>query len=326
MGKLRSLLAITVAVGCLAGLGATPGLAAPPSATGPSDPDVAVTDAALIPTTGTPAERLAQLNDQFERANADIEKLNLQLASDQSREAQVAVSLTAIARLEYEQQGPLLRLLGAGSLSQVMGDMAQDKLVSERERALLSESKTLKVRDRKARDEAVTGLARIRAGRDEAQKIADQAKADEALRAQAQALADAEAAAARDRVVYSANAAYSSPVVSTVQGATSGPNRFAYGYCTWYVANRRYTPWLGNAADWWPNARAYGYAEGQAPQVGAVMVTWESGYGHVAYVESVNADGSWTVSEMNFRGWNVVSSRTIHRGQVPLIGFIYGRA
>jgi hypothetical protein len=29
---------------------------------------------------------------------------------------------------------------------------------------------------------------------------------------------------------------------------------------------------------------------------------------------------------MNYAGWNVVSGRTIHPGQVPLVGFIYGKA
>ena len=304
------------------------------ASTGPTagahDPEITAVDSALTPVAGTPQERLAQLNNQFEQSTAAIEKLNVQLATDQKREAEVTVALGGFARLQYERQGPLLRLLSAGSLSQVMGDIAQDKLVAERERGLLQEARTLKVRDRKARDLAVARLAEIRAGRDEAQKIADQAAADEALRAQAQALADAEAAAAPVRASYTATT--TAPVTRSAQPAapppvaTSGPNRFTYGYCTWYVANRRYIPWLGNASDWWPNARAYGFAEGQAPQVGAVMVTWESGYGHVAYVESVNGDGSWTVSEMNFRGWNVISSRTIRRGQVPLIGFIYGRA
>jgi hypothetical protein len=28
---------------------------------------------------------------------------------------------------------------------------------------------------------------------------------------------------------------------------------------------------------------------------------------------------------MNYSGWNVVDWRTIHRGGVPLVGFIYGR-
>ena len=105
--------------------------------------------------------------------------------------------------------------------------------------------------------------------------------------------------------------------------ATGGGNHFAFGYCTWYVASRRYIPWFGNAIQWWPNARAYGYPEGQAPVVGAVMVTRESYLGHVAYVESVNGDGSWTVSEMNYVAWDVVDRRTIFPGQVPLVGFIY---
>ena len=82
-------------------------------------------------------------------------------------------------------------------------------------------------------------------------------------------------------------------------------------------------PWFGNANQWWPNARAYGFAEGNQPQVGAIMVTAESGYGHVAYVEAVNPDGSWLVSEMNYAGWGVRTTRTIRQGQVPVIGFIY---
>ena len=103
--------------------------------------------------------------------------------------------------------------------------------------------------------------------------------------------------------------------------ASSG--QFPYGYCTWYVAQRRHVTWTGNAYEWWPNARAQGRPEGQTPKVGAIMVTWESSYGHVAYVEQVNSDGSWVVSEMNFVAWGVVDHRTIRPGQVPLIGFIY---
>ena len=99
--------------------------------------------------------------------------------------------------------------------------------------------------------------------------------------------------------------------------------QFPYGYCTWYVAQRRHVTWTGNAYQWWPNARAQGFPEGQTPRVGAIMVTWESSVGHVAYVEQVNSDGSWVVSEMNFVAWGVVDHRTIRPGQVPLIGFIY---
>lgn len=102
----------------------------------------------------------------------------------------------------------------------------------------------------------------------------------------------------------------------------SSYNRFPYGWCTYHVASRRNIPWSGNAGQWYGNARAAGYAVGRAPAAGAIMVTGESGYGHVAYVESVSGN-SFTVSEMNYIGWGITSSRTITTGSVPLIGFIY---
>jgi LysM repeat protein len=100
-------------------------------------------------------------------------------------------------------------------------------------------------------------------------------------------------------------------------------NRFAFGNCTYYVYNRRVVLWQGDAWAWYGNAQAMGFATGRSPRPGAIMVTWESGYGHVAFVESVNADGSWVVSEMNFVAFNAVDRRLIRPGGVPLIGFIY---
>ncbi len=102
----------------------------------------------------------------------------------------------------------------------------------------------------------------------------------------------------------------------------SSYNRFPYGWCTWYVASRRNVPWSGNAGDWYWNAASMGYSVGHAPAPGAIMVTAESGWGHVAYVESVNGN-TFTVSEMNYNGWGVVDRRTVSAGSVPLIGFIY---
>jgi LysM repeat protein len=102
------------------------------------------------------------------------------------------------------------------------------------------------------------------------------------------------------------------------------PNgKFYYGYCTWYVASRRSVPWTGDAWAWFGGAKALGFEVGNTPQPGAIMVTWESSVGHVAYVEAVNADGSWVVSEMNYKGWGIIDERTIKPGEVPLIGFIY---
>lgn len=102
-------------------------------------------------------------------------------------------------------------------------------------------------------------------------------------------------------------------------------SRFVFGQCTWYVASRRPVPWTGDAWMWYGNAKAMGYSVGSKPEPGAIMVTWESWFfGHVAYVEQVNQDGSFVVSEMNFNAWDVIDTRLIHKTtDVPLIGFIY---
>jgi peptidoglycan DL-endopeptidase CwlO len=64
---------------------------------------------------------------------------------------------------------------------------------------------------------------------------------------------------------------------------------------------------LGNANTWVARAAAQGIPTGSAPRVGAIG---QQGM-HVVYVESVNGDGTVTVSEMNFRGRYVISSRTV---------------
>lgn len=112
------------------------------------------------------------------------------------------------------------------------------------------------------------------------------------------------------------------PFASTQPAAGSG-GRFPWGYCTWYVSTKRFVPWLGNAIDWWPNARAMGFQEGMTPRVGAIMVTRESSVGHVAYVESVDGNGGFTISEMNFKGFGIVDQRSFASNPSSLVGFIY---
>jgi surface antigen len=276
------------------------GLVAAPVITARAEPDT--TTAALT--------QLDQLNNQVEQANAKLDASSRKLQQDQTLEEGLNTQITAIARLQYKRPVLLIRLFGAASLSQVLGDISTEQLILDKERHLLLQARDLRRQDQQARDDATLGLATLKASRDQAQKMADAAVAarDAAIRARALAIAQAQVA---------------TPTAATWTGGGPWPNHFSYGYCTWYVASRRFIPWFGNAIEWWPNAPSHGNAEGQAPRVGAVMVTRESGYGHVAYVESVNADGSWNVSEMNFVGWNQVSRRTVRPGQVPLVGFIY---
>lgn len=82
--------------------------------------------------------------------------------------------------------------------------------------------------------------------------------------------------------------------------ATSSGNTYSYGWCTWWVKEKRPdipNRWGNAGYGWISSARAAGYSTGSIPRAGAIGVQ----SGHVAYIESVNSDGSVNVSEM---GWN----------------------
>ncbi len=106
----------------------------------------------------------------------------------------------------------------------------------------------------------------------------------------------------------------------TLDGGKSS-HAFPYGYCTWYVAQKRNIPWGGNAGTWLYHAKAAGYATSKTPTVGAVMVTSESWWGHVALVESVSAN-TFTVSEMNYKGWGKKDVRVVDKASRVIKGFI----
>lgn len=107
------------------------------------------------------------------------------------------------------------------------------------------------------------------------------------------------------------------------QHGGSSNGGFPWGQCTYYVSTRRKVPWSGDAWTWYRNARDFGRPEGHTPVAGAIVVMWGSWVGHVAYVERVNADGSFVISEMNVRGLGVYDERTVTTGSIDLIGFIY---
>ncbi len=290
----RALVAAALALVLVLGFG-QPALAAPPNgSTPPPGPSIDQQAHQYL-------AQLAAINNEFEVDQAALQSLNASLAADQQREAVLEPELAQLARLDYER--PVLTLstvLSSRSLDQFLFELAQTRLVSLQQQHLMAEATSLQREDEQARAQINGRLAQLKLARAQLAKIATRALMlrDDLIAREASAMLD---------------------------GSGSGgrwPNHFFFGQCTWYVATLVDVPWYGNAIQWWANARPY-YPEGQTPEVGAIMVTREGYYGHVAFVEAVNPDGSWTVAEMNYVGWDEVDHRTIRPGEVPVMGFIY---
>lgn len=263
-------------------------------------------------------DKVHQLSDELEHAQGRLDQLNRQLGEDQVEEAALSRQMQAVARLEYQRPAlTLSTILQARSLDELVSSVAQARLVARKQQTLYTQAKTLREQDTAAREGAAREVSQIAAKRNQAAGLAGRTQS---MLRSAQTQAQQQQAQALNQ--YAQAAASRTPAPGS--GATV-PNTFVAGQCTWYVANQRNVPWTGNAIEWWPNARKAGFAEGPTPQVGAIMVTRESGYGHVALVQSVNGS-SWTVTEMNYHGPFVVDSRTLSPGQAPVVGFIYGKA
>ena len=100
-------------------------------------------------------------------------------------------------------------------------------------------------------------------------------------------------------------------------GPTSG-NRYAGGNCTWFAFERRAALgrpigglW-GNASLWASSASRAGYVVNKTPAPGAIFQYGGGygGYGHVGVVDSVDGEYLY-VTDMNYAGYNVVTSRKI---------------
>ena len=102
---------------------------------------------------------------------------------------------------------------------------------------------------------------------------------------------------------------------AVIGGSLGSGNSYSIGFCTHYAKQRRpdLPNSLGNADTWYIR---YNGPKGSEPKAGAVGVA--KGYMHVVYVESVNTDGTVNISEQNYQGFGVVSSRT-----APASEFLY---
>ncbi len=120
------------------------------------------------------------------------------------------------------------------------------------------------------------------------------------------------------------NAVFTAPDPSHIASLNGG----VPGNCTWYIYNRldqlgAPIPYrmMGNGGEWAYYAQRYGYNVSKTARVGTVMST-QGGYGHVAFVEQVNSDGSIVVSEMNYGGLYRLSTRTISASEAAYGSYI----
>ncbi|HET8992083.1 MAG TPA: CHAP domain-containing protein, partial [Candidatus Saccharimonadales bacterium] len=106
---------------------------------------------------------------------------------------------------------------------------------------------------------------------------------------------------------------------------------YDWGNCTWWVSIRRSqvsepipNNW-GNAATWAYYAAQQGYTVDHTPSFGAIMQISgvDNGLGHVAFVESVDPDGTWHISEMNVLGLDVVDYKGMPASAAANYNFIH---
>ncbi|UBH08451.1 LysM peptidoglycan-binding domain-containing protein [Macrococcus armenti] len=125
-----------------------------------------------------------------------------------------------------------------------------------------------------------------------------------------------------------------SPVTTVVTNNVSPvfyhSNLYDLGQCTWHVFNKRAAIGKGISTYWW-HARNWangaikdGYTVNRTPAYGAIAQTSDGYYGHVAFVERVNADGTVLVSEMNYAtAPGVIGYRTLNQWQLSRYVFIH---
>lgn len=115
---------------------------------------------------------------------------------------------------------------------------------------------------------------------------------------------------------------------------TDASSPYPYGQCTWYVYERvqqfgkHVGGHWGDAHNWDNSAEDAGYSVSTTPKnhTAVVFEAGQSGasplYGHVAFVEKVNDDGSIIVSESNVKGLGIVSYRQIDADTASSLHYI----
>ena len=100
---------------------------------------------------------------------------------------------------------------------------------------------------------------------------------------------------------------------------------FAWWNCTYYVATRKKISWLWDAKEWIHNADDVWVPTGDEPHNGSIIVfagKWMPRW-HVRIVEKVLSPDEINISEMNYKGLNIVNTRVVNTSSKSIKGYIY---
>ena len=262
-----------------------------------------------------------QTKEQAQKDNLNQQKANE--AQLQNLQTELSATFTkhkaTLANLSNEE---LEAIAARDGLVQEKERLAAEKARADAEKAAAQKAaEEAKEAMLKATEEAVAKAAATPAAATAATPATIAAKSEAASTTAAATAATTPAPAKAANIVVGGS--FAAPNPSFVAALNGG----YFGQCTYYMYNRFAqlgapirTTALGNAAEWPANAAAAGYGVSSTPRAGTAIV-FQRGvggadpvYGHVGFVERVNADGSLFISEMNVQGLNVISTRTIPAG------------
>lgn len=272
----------------------------------------------------------AQINlsqAKYDKLTADIEANKKKLADNQA-----ALGATLADLYVDNNISPLEMLASSKNVSEYMDKQEYRTAVSEKLNQAITNIKTLKAQleadqiavekvlaDQKSQREALA------AKEAEQQDLLNKTRGEEAIYQQLTAEKKGQIDSLRAQQAAEIRARATSSGYKSLPG---DPNRGGYP-AAWMNASMSYCegdPWgmckrqcvsyaafkvdqtygnmpfwggIGNANQWPGNARRAGIPVSSTPKAGTVGVQYSGAYGHVAWVEAVNSDGTLTISQFN---------------------------
>jgi len=278
----------------------------------------------------------ASIQRQIELTEAKYKKLKRDIAANEKKitENKDALGQTIADMYVDDKVSPLEMLASSDNIADYVDKQEYRSTIRDNLSQTIDTIKKLKAELEKQRDQVVKLLADQKAQREQlAAKVSEYnalvsetrnqqsayqqlsakgAAKQQALREQQQAaIAAALAAAGASGSAVAGDAGrggYPNNLANAAQDSVVDPwgmlNRECVSYVAWKVYQKNgYMPYWGgrgNANQWPSNAQSAGIATGSTPRVGSAGVIYAGPYGHIVWVNSINANGTINISQYNY--------------------------